>query len=267
MKNELHIDCTAMFVTFTICTLVTDVETYQNLRRSFTTGGFDHCSEYIFADNTGCSTWLPFAFMKECAKRGSGQYFIFVHQDILLINEGVKHLLFQLESLSRLDNSWGIAGNAGVTQAFTYAMRITDPHGANITVGELPERVRALDENFIVVRAEAIQLVPDKDYGFHHFASILVNILSGHHYSAYVIDFHIEHLSPGRMNLEFYSEALKWSRWLRSNKYFHFIVTGSCAIIDGREFGLVTLVRSEVLYRRITSRLAVILHKWMTRKL
>lgn len=267
MREHLYIDGLASEVLFTICTLVTDQSVYRAMRESFKAGGFDLCSQYIFADNSSGTNWLPFMFMKECAALGLGKYFIFVHQDVLLLDDGVDQLKNQLDKLSLLDSSWKMAGNAGVTLDLKYAIRISDPRQVDVRVGNLPQKVVSLDENFIVLRGESVLCVPDIDFGFHHFASILVNALGGHKYSAYVIDFHIMHLSSGNINVEFYSQALKWSNWLRANGQSCLILTPCCAIIDSRNFGLARLFNSEVIYRRIMSRLGTLLHRWFTRNL
>jgi len=99
------------------------------------------------------------------------------------------------------------------------ALRITDPHGADRRVGSLPQRVMSLDENFIVVKRSA-RLGFSRDLtGFHLYGAdicLLADIL-GH--SAYVVDFHLRHLSAGSKSVSFRAAerafVAKWNRALR----------------------------------------------------
>ena len=104
-------------------------------------------------------------------------------------------------------------------------MRISDPHGENINVGQFPAKVKSLDENFIVVKKEAALSISNDMSGFHLYGTdmcILAEILG---YNAYVIDFHLRHNSGGNINKSFddskqsllnkYEKALN-SKYIRS---------------------------------------------------
>jgi len=139
---------------------------------------------------------------------------------VRLIGDGRQTLDALLADLERRDPSWALAGNAGGIGPGRLALRITDPHGLDRRVGELPARVVTLDENFIVVKRSA-RLGFSRDLaGYHLYGADLCLVADILGYTSYVIDFHLQHLSPGTKSTDFHAvEAAfrsKWSRAFRS---------------------------------------------------
>ncbi|MEQ1672560.1 MAG: hypothetical protein ABL893_17030, partial [Hyphomicrobium sp.] len=202
---------------YTFGTLVTDRAQYDCMRASFTAGGFqDHDCEYIFIDNTGPGQTDAYRGLNALLNAARGQTVILCHQDVRLLSDGRDVLDQRLAELSARDAVWALAGNAGGVAAGRLALRITDPHGKNQQVGQLPARVSSLDENFIVVRREArIGFSADLS-GFHFYGADICLHAAHMGYSAYVIDFHLEHLSPGKKDKSFAvaedAFRAKWSR-------------------------------------------------------
>jgi hypothetical protein len=212
---------------YTIATLVTSREHYEAMLASFRSHGFgDGDCEYLFVDNTGPLQTDAYRGLNALLNAARAPIVILCHQDVRLLTDDRAALDRCLSDLSKSDSAWALAGNAGGAGAGRLALRITDPHGKNQMVGHFPERVTTLDENFIIVRREA-RIGFSRDLASFHFygADICLNaaVLG---YSAYVIDFHLEHLSPGNSkSLDFAAAErafrAKWSaafapRWIQT---------------------------------------------------
>ncbi len=205
---------------YSVGTLVTNLDQYAAMRASFAAHGFDVAnSEFLYLDNRGPDQTGAYRGLNALLNAARGRYVILCHQDVLLIGDGAEALERSLADLERRDPNWGLAGNAGATGPGALVMRISDPHGADRRTGDLPARVMSLDENFIVVKRSArFGCSVDLD-GFHFYgADLCLNAgMAGH--SAWVIDFHLKHLSGGRKSADFFAaEAAfhaKWSHALR----------------------------------------------------
>lgn len=226
--------------TFTIGTLVNDVDSYRLMRQSFVAGGFaaDEC-EYLAVDNTGSDQTSAYEGLTRMLAAARGRYVVLCHQDVRLLAEGRCDLERRLDELETRDPAWAVAGNAGGIAPGRLALRITDPHGSDRRVGTLPARVASLDENFIVVKRSA-RLGFSRDLsGFHLYGADICLVADVLGYSSYVIDFHLAHLSPGNKHSAAFQEAerafhAKWSKALRSR-----FVQTTCALLglSGGWFG------------------------------
>lgn len=243
---------------FSIATLVTDMAQYEAMRASFAAGGFTGAStEYLFVDNRGPEQTCAYRGLTAALHAARGEYVILCHQDVRLLADGQKDLLQRLSELDERDPAWALAGNAGGVAPGVLALCITDPHGAGQKTASLPTRVMSLDENFIVVR-RAVRIGFSRDLsGFHFYgADICLNAgMAGH--SAYVIDFHLAHLSGGNKGAAFYAmqEAFraKWSRTLSARW-----IQTTCALVrlSGDPAGRIAGRLAERPYARIARRLA-----------
>lgn len=211
---------------YTIATLVSDRVQYDAMRASFRSGGFsdDDC-EYLFVDNTGPLQTDAYRGLNALLNAAHGPYVILCHQDVRLLDDGRHSLDDRLDGLSRMDAAWALAGNAGGVAPGKLALRISDPHGRDVHIGELPAAVATLDENFIIVRREARVGFSRDLSGFHFYGADICLHAAQMGFSAYVIDFHLEHLSPGRKSADFYAMEqafiAKWAkalspRWLQT---------------------------------------------------
>jgi hypothetical protein len=208
-------------IRFTIGTLVTDHRAYCEMTASFEAGGFSSdCCEYLFIDNSGATKTSASDGLRLLLDEARGVYVVLCHQDVRLLADGRAMLERRLAELDDIDPNWALAGNAGGVRPGVLALRITDPHGCDRRVGGLPERVSSLDENFILVKRRArIGLSRDLT-GFHLYGADLCLVADLLGYNAYVIDFHLEHLSAGKKDGAYRAAeaafAAKWSRALRS---------------------------------------------------
>jgi hypothetical protein len=195
---------------FHVATFVDDDAHYAAMRESFNRAGFDES----VARFTRLDSGEPYGALGELAA-GPEPYVILCHQDVRLDQgDGHAELVGLLADLSDRDPRWAVAGNAGGTTSLELVRHLADPHGA-YWASNLPRPVVSLDENFLVLRvARRPRCSPDLS-GFHLYGTdVCLNALADGS-TAYVMGFHLTHLSPG--SLEGYEQALSafvaaWSR-------------------------------------------------------
>lgn len=205
---------------YSVATLVSDLEQYRAMRGSFEAGGFggEDC-EYLHIDNTQFNRADAYGGLNQLLNEARGAYVILCHQDVRLLSDGRAELDSRLASLEQLDPNWALAGNAGGIGPGQLALRISDPHGADTLVGCLPAKVFTLDENFIIVK-RSTRLGFSRDLsGFHFYGADICLVADLLGYSAYVIDFHLKHLSGGNTSSDFFEVKdafqAKWSHAMR----------------------------------------------------
>ncbi len=206
-------------VAFTIATLVTRHDEHAEMLAAFEARGFTRPScEFLAIDNTGARQTSAYAGLDAALAAARGRYVILVHQDVRPIDHRAA-LEARLAHLAALDPAWAVAGNAGAVAPGVLAMRISDPHGRDRRLGDLPARVMSLDENLLIVRRSA-RIGFSRDLtGFHFYGADICLAAEVMGRTAYVVDWHVEHLSSGRKGTTFgAAEAAfrgKWSRALR----------------------------------------------------
>lgn len=205
---------------YSIGTLVTDLEHYAAMRATFAEHGFDgSICEFLYLDNRGSDQCGAYRGLNALMNAAHGQYIILCHQDVRLIDDGLNALDRCLTELDCRDPNWALAGNAGGLHPGELALRISDPHGTDRNSGQLPTRVMSLDENFIVVKRGARVGCSVNLEGFHFYGADLCLNADVAGYSAWVIDFHLQHLSGGTKSADFYAAETafraKWSHALR----------------------------------------------------
>ena len=170
---------------------------------SFAKGGFDpDITEYLYIDNSITNAADAYSGINEFLSMAKGRYIIICHQDIVLVNHNLAQLEKCIAELNKLDAKWALLGNAGGKSLGCLSLRLKDPHGDNNT-GGFPVKVQSLDENFILVRKDA-NLGGSSDLGgFHLYGFDLCFMAAMRGYSAYVVDFHFQHLSPGKISQDF----------------------------------------------------------------
>ncbi|MVF11748.1 acyl esterase [Ketobacter sp. MCCC 1A13808] len=183
---------------FTIATLVTRMDEYLEMVDSALQSGFDRDDvEFIYIDNSSGNQFDGFSGTNHFIARAAGQYLIICHQDVLFDQDRCEQLIEKINELSALDANWAIAGNAGKQVNSSLALRISDPHGENVTVGDLPAEVVSLDENFIIINTAANVGCTRNIAGFHLYGTDLCFNAMQRGYKCYVIDFHLTHKSVG----------------------------------------------------------------------
>ncbi|MFV0296800.1 MAG: hypothetical protein ACK5JT_11855 [Hyphomicrobiaceae bacterium] len=201
---------------FSILTLVNDDAQYAAMQSSFRDAGFTSADTEFLAVRHAHSA---FASLNDLLNEATGDLVILCHQDIRLAHDVRQDLEDRLGELTRQAPDWALAGNAGGERPGRLAVRISDPHGANRRTGDLPARVASLDENFVIARRKAgVRFSRDLD-GFHLYGADLCLHAEILGYSSWVIDFHLQHLSPGNKDQTFRQAERhfirKWNRALR----------------------------------------------------
>ncbi|MGB8932532.1 MAG: hypothetical protein WCC48_14915 [Anaeromyxobacteraceae bacterium] len=208
---------------FSVCTLVTRMEQYQRMLETFRSAGFtpDLC-EFLYVDNTERNGYDAYQAFNLFLRTARGRYVIVCHQDVELIHDDLAALEHRIAEVNALDPRWALLGNAGGIDLKYKAVWIS--HGADAHFyreGEpFPQRVRSLDENFILVKSEANLAVSGDLSGFHLYgtdACLIADILG---YRAYVIAFHLYHRSTGTIDESFHRACRelrgKYGRALRA---------------------------------------------------
>ncbi|MES1945688.1 hypothetical protein C84B14_00025 [Salinisphaera sp. C84B14] len=195
------------------------MEQYDACRCSFEQAGFTTADcEFLYVDNTAGNSYDGFDGINAFLDSARGRFIIFVHQDVRADFDNRQVLDACLAELNSQDPLWAICGNAGRSlDRLNLAVRITDPHGANRRVGRFPARTYGLDENFFVVRRSANLAVNKVLKGFHFYATELCFVADMLGQTAYVIDFHVRHLSPGNQDESYYAMRDAW-RAFRNGK-------------------------------------------------
>lgn len=189
---------------FSICSLVTDLDEYSEMINSFKDAGFnDDNSEFFYINNCNGNSDDGFSGLNKFLNLATGTYIIICHQDILLKFDNIEILNQRIVEMNTLDSNWAILGNAGFNEFTKKYYRISDPWGNDTRIGQLPAKVKSLDENFLLIKNEANLSLSHNLIGFHMYGTDLCAIASILGWNAYVIDFHIYHKSGGSCNETF----------------------------------------------------------------
>ena len=200
---------------YSICTLVTNWAEYAEMKASFEAKGFTETDcEYLAVDNTHGNSADAFEGINAFMAQAQGRNVILVHQDVVLIDHGRPELEQRLAELDTLDPHWAIAGNAGGIRIKKMAKRFINGRGQLESEGTVPAQVQALDENFIVAKAGLGLGVSRRLSGFHFYGLELCQQADARGYTAYVIDFILQHKSFGNMDTRFYEAMQRIKREL-----------------------------------------------------
>ncbi len=190
-------------IRYSICTLVTNFDEYEEMRRTFAQSGFkgDDC-EYLFIDNASGNKADGYSGLNLFLNNARGHYIILCHQDVRVVHDDRAKLDAVIAEIDALDPNWGVLGNSGGIRPGRHAVRITDPFGDQHRE-KLPARVFSLDENFILVRRDANLALSRDLAGFHMYATDLCVVADFLGWHTYVVEFHLHHLSAGNKGTSF----------------------------------------------------------------
>lgn len=183
---------------FSICTIITDDDQYQQMRNSFEKNGFTDNCEYVIVDNRQQNNKDAYQAINWFMQTAKGEYILVVHQDIIC-QDKKNELLNILAQLENKDPRWAVCGNAGCfgyKQCYFHLINA----GKKKLSKDLPRQVNSLDENFLLIKSSRKPAVSTLLSGFHLYGTDLcLNALQEGH-TAYVIPFLVEHLSLGNLS-------------------------------------------------------------------
>lgn len=209
---------------YSFCTLVTNFDEYLEMIQSAKLAGFDREDvEYFYIDNIGQNSEDGFSGINKAFKNVRGKYLIFCHQDIVFKFDNINKLDECIADLEAKDPNWAVVGNAGKKENGEIILRITDPHGDNSKLGNFPEEVVSLDENFLVLN-RSLSLSTSFDLeGFHLYGLDICRNANYLGYKNYVIDFHLLHKSGGKIDHSFIKAQHAYSilEHTRKNRNFY----------------------------------------------
>lgn len=190
-------------IDYSICCLVSRPDLYRQMVDSFREKGFgaDRC-EFLFIDNTVQNRGDGYTGLNRLLSLARGRYVLLCHQDIIA-QDSIDQLDNCLTVLTEIAPDWAVAGNAGFSRSRKRFVRLTDRYRFDFRSENLPGRVASLDENFLLVRSETAVRFSNDLSGFHLYGTDLILQAETAGYSAWVIDFHVEHLGVGAVDRSF----------------------------------------------------------------
>ena len=190
---------------FSVCTLVTNLNEYAEMRDSFLKAGFnDDLCEYLYIDNSEQNTFEAFAGLNRFLREAKGKYIILCHQDIIISHHQIDDLRRLMAEIELVDPHWALLSNAGGVNLKYTAMNLYQGNGNLLADKHLPIRIITADENFILVKSAANLALSSDLAGFHMYGTDICLIAEILGYSSYAIDFKLTHKSDGKADDKFY---------------------------------------------------------------
>jgi hypothetical protein len=176
---------------FRIATFVNDQALYERMRASFEASGFTN-PVATYTVETGD----PYQAINRLSQ-DEAAYVLLAHQDVVC-DQGVtaETLEETLAELTRIDPSWSIAGNAGLSLDAKVVRHLDDRWGSDRR-GDVPVRVASLDENALILR-NGTNVTASPDIGGFHLYGVDVCLHAAKAgRTAYVVDLPLTHLGRG----------------------------------------------------------------------
>jgi disulfide oxidoreductase YuzD len=252
--EELSINSETYKYDFSVCTLVTRKNEYEEMLETFYQKGFTNSNtQFLYIDNSSSNKGDGFAGLNKFLSKSQAKYTIICHQDIRLDFDDIKKLKDCIKEIENKDSSWAILGNAGGSSDLSKIhCRITDPHGNNKNTSNFPVQVNSLDENFLLVK-NGLNIGLSCDLkGFHFYGTDICLQANIRGYTAYVIDFHLRHLSPGNIDNYFYTckkELIEKYELALKPKF----IRTSCTYLYISGFSLLNILFNNKIYLKIKS--------------
>lgn len=212
---------------YSICTLVTDFDQYEEMKNSFVSAGFDDDdTEYLIVDNSKENIADAYSGYNQLIEKASGQFLIFCHQDVLLTDHSRIDLDARIMEITKLDSEWAVLSNCGASGILEYALRVTEGDGVVRNTNNFPHLVNSVDEHFFLVKSSAGLKFSSQLSGFHFYGTDICLCAKINNFSSYAIDFHLTHKGTGTVDesffeckkklIEHYSSQLPELGWIQT---------------------------------------------------
>ncbi len=189
---------------FEFYTLVTRFDEYEEMVISAKNSGFNgNDVNFYYFDNKNSNDFDGYSGINHALNISNAEYVIFCHQDIIFKYDNYEKLIYCINELNNLDKNWAIAGNAGANEIGDVYIKIIDPNGSH-SQGPLPQKVKCVDENFIIINMKKNVACSSNLKGFHLYGLDLCQNADTLGLNSYVIDFLLEHKSAGKVDDKFY---------------------------------------------------------------
>jgi hypothetical protein len=203
---------------FSICTIVNDWVKYEAYQQSWLRMGFGgkDC-EFLVSDNSSSNKLDGFQSSRLFLNQARGQYIIMAHLDSLpkVTKDKMLKLMHRLETL---DPKWAIAGNAGINQAgLTFVTNgLKMPKVSREKGAKGFHLVHTLDENLLIVKAEARLSLSYDLGGFHLYGLDLCDVARRLGRTCYIAPMRWYHGSHGTLNTAFYQKVSEFESKMRN---------------------------------------------------
>lgn len=206
---------------FSICTIVNDWVRYEAHQQSWLKMGFGgkDC-EFLVSDNSLSNKLDGFQSSRLFLNEARGQYIIMAHSDShpRVTKDKMLKLLRRLEAF---DPKWAIVGNAGVDQ-FRKSSLAHDFRMPTFSEKRGTKRcrlVQTLDENLLIVKAEARLSLSCDLTGFHLYGLDLCDVARRLGRTCYVAPMRWYHGSHGTLNTAFYQKVSEFESKMRNYRW------------------------------------------------
>ena len=225
-------------IQFSICTLVNNDKKYRASLADWRQHGFRGADcEFLFCDNREGNQYDGFQSSRLFLDAAQGKYVVLTHQDSR--PRTTKTALLQiLEDLEKLDPRWAIVGNAGVQQATLrfVTLGLVMPNYSQRKHEEEYVQVEALDENLLIVKAEARLSLSHDLKGFHLYGLDLSDVARRLGRTCYVAKMPWYHGSHGTLNGPFYRQVRIFEKKMREYRRFRLLGT-NCTFLSWSRSG------------------------------
>lgn len=202
-----------------------------------------------FFDNVGVNSQDGFSGINKALSQVNGEYLIFCHQDILFNFDNINQLDQCISDIEKNDPDWAVIGNAGKKANGEIVLRITDPHGENTNIGNFPEEVVSLDENFLVLNRSLNLSTSAELRGFHLYGLDICKNTNYLGYKNYVVNFHLLHKSGGKIDQSFKNAQIFYVKWEEKRKNINFYTTTCTNFYAGSSAVLNKLFKIKILFK------------------
>jgi len=206
---------------FSICTMVNDWVEYEAYQQSWLRMGFGgkDC-EFLVSDNSASNKLDGFQSSRLFLDQARGQYIIMAHSDSRPeVNKD--KMLKLLQRLEALDPKWAVAGNAGINQAgltfVTNGLEMPKVSGKKGVKGF--HLVHTLDENLLIVKAEARLSLSYDLGGFHLYGLDLCDVARRLGRTCYVTPMRWYHGSHGTLDAAFYQKVSEFESKMHNYRW------------------------------------------------